>query len=81
MGKPNLIYGTRAVTEAILAGKTLERVFIQQGIRSELVRDLVRLLRERHIPFTQVPAEKSVALPGKTIRAWQAFFRRLIMRN
>jgi 23S rRNA (guanosine2251-2'-O)-methyltransferase len=65
MGKPNLIYGTRAVTEAILAGKTLERVFIQQGIRSELVRDLVRLLRERHIPFTQVPAEKISRLTGK----------------
>lgn len=65
MAKPNLIYGTRAVTEAILAGKTLERVFIQQGIRNELIRDLMRLLRERHIPFTQVPAEKINRLTGK----------------
>lgn len=65
MGKPNLIYGTRAVTEAILAGKTLERVFIQQGIRNELVRDLMRLLRERQIPFTHVPAEKLSRLTGK----------------
>ncbi|MCS6973484.1 MAG: 23S rRNA (guanosine(2251)-2'-O)-methyltransferase RlmB [Cyclobacteriaceae bacterium] len=65
MGKPGLIYGTRAVTEAILAGKTLERVYIQQGIRNELVRDLIRLLREKHIPFSQVPAEKLGRLTGK----------------
>ncbi len=65
MGKPNLIYGTRSVTEAILAGKTLERVYIQQGLKNELIRDLVRLLRERQIPFSQVPAEKISRLTGK----------------
>lgn len=65
MAKPNLIYGTRAVTEAILAGKTLERVYLQQGIRNEPIRDLIRLLREKGIPFSQVPAEKLMRLSGK----------------
>ncbi len=65
MSKPALIYGTHALAEAILAGKTLDRVYIQQGLKSEAVRELVRMLRLRHIPFTQVPAEKLSRLSGK----------------
>lgn len=65
MGKPSLVYGIHALSEAIRAGKTLERVFVQQGLKGEPARELIRLLRERQIPFTQVPAEKLGRLTGK----------------
>jgi 23S rRNA (guanosine2251-2'-O)-methyltransferase len=65
MGNSSLIYGTHALTEAIRAGKTLERVYIQQGLKSEPVRQLIRLLRDKQIPFTQVPGNKLSRLTGK----------------
>lgn len=53
-----MIYGTRAVMEAIVAGREIERLFIQKGLNNELLRELLRLVRERNISFTYVPVEK-----------------------
>jgi len=58
------IYGIRAVAEAIGAGKEIDRLFIQQGLKSELFNELRRLLNERNIPFQYVPAEKINRLAG-----------------
>lgn len=52
------IYGTRAVIEAIHAGKEIEKVMIQSGLNNELVRELISLARERHVPYTFVPQAK-----------------------
>lgn len=53
-----MIYGTRAVMEAIVAGREIERLFIQKGLNNELLRELLRLVRERDLPCLYVPAEK-----------------------
>ncbi|MCK6616496.1 MAG: 23S rRNA (guanosine(2251)-2'-O)-methyltransferase RlmB [Cyclobacteriaceae bacterium] len=65
MTKPDLIYGTRAVMEAIVAGREIERLFIQKGLHNELLRELLRLVRERNISFTYVPVEKLNRLTSK----------------
>ncbi len=65
MTKSDMIYGTRAVMEAIVAERQIERLFIQKGLQNELIRELLRLARERKLPFTYVPVEKLNRLTPK----------------
>jgi 23S rRNA (guanosine2251-2'-O)-methyltransferase len=53
-----LIYGTRAVMEAILEDKEIERIYIQRGINNPLINELRALLKEKEIVYQQVPVEK-----------------------
>jgi len=53
-----MIYGTRAVMEAILAGKEIEKIMIQSSLSNDLIKELISLAREKHVPYTFVPQEK-----------------------
>ncbi len=61
----DLIYGTRAVTEAILAGKEIEKVMIQSGLSNDLIKELINIARQKQVPYTFVPAEKLKRLSTK----------------
>ncbi len=52
------IFGIRAVIEAINAGKSVDKVFIQKGLRGELFKELEELIREHQINSSFVPVEK-----------------------
>lgn len=54
----NYIYGHHPVTEAIRAGKGVEKVFFQQGERGEVEKEIRHLTREHGIPLQVVPKEK-----------------------
>ena len=54
----NYIFGTRAVIEAIEAGKEIERILIQKNLQNELIRELVSKSKNVKVPFTKVPVEK-----------------------
>ena len=41
-----IIYGTRAVIEAINEDKEFERIYIQRGINNPLINELIALLRK-----------------------------------
>jgi 23S rRNA (guanosine2251-2'-O)-methyltransferase len=56
--KSELIYGTRAVMEAVRAGKQIEKIYLQTGLTNDLMRELVNLLKERGVPYSWVPLEK-----------------------
>ena len=58
MQNETTIFGTRAIIEAVKSGKTLDKVFIQKGIRSELFQELETLLRTEGINSSYVPVEK-----------------------
>lgn len=53
-----MIYGTRAVIEAIAAGKDVDKVMVQSGLSNDLVKELIAVARNHNIPLTFVPAEK-----------------------
>ena len=55
MSNEELIYGTRAVMEAVNAGKDIEKIFIQKGVNNSLVNELRQLLAKNNIPFQVVP--------------------------
>lgn len=52
------IYGIRAVIEAILTGKQIDRVFIKNDLTGELSSELFNLIRKYHIVAQRVPVEK-----------------------
>ncbi len=56
--KDEYIYGIRPAIEAIKTGKEIERVFIQNGLKGEIFRELFNLIKELNIPFQFVPVEK-----------------------
>lgn len=58
MEKPDMIYGTRAVMEAIRAGREIEKIMIQSSLANDLIKELISLAREKMVPYTFVPQEK-----------------------
>lgn len=54
----NLIFGIRAVLEAINAGKDIEKLMIQRGQSSPLMKELHQKIKENAIPFQYLPAER-----------------------
>jgi 23S rRNA (guanosine2251-2'-O)-methyltransferase len=58
MEKEHLIFGIRAIIEAIQAGKEVDKVFVQKEISGELMKDLMKVLKRGNINFSYVPIEK-----------------------
>ncbi len=65
MDKQLQIFGIRAVMEAVQSGKSLDKVFIQKGLRGQLILELERLLRKEGISASYVPIEKLDRLSKK----------------
>ena len=59
------IFGIRTVIEAIKSGKTVDKVFVQKGLRGELFQELDSLLRKKQINTSYVPIEKLNRLSSK----------------
>lgn len=53
-----MIFGSRPILEAMLAGKTLEKIFLQKGAKNPTVDEIVTLARHREVPIATVPVEK-----------------------
>lgn len=52
------IFGIRAIIEAINAGETIDKVFLQKGLKGELFTELESLLRKNDVNCSYVPIEK-----------------------
>ncbi len=65
MEKADMIYGTRAVIEAIHAGKEIEKVMIQSGLLNDLIKELITVAKEHQVSYTFVPQEKLKRLSTK----------------
>ncbi|KZS40749.1 RNA methyltransferase [Aquimarina aggregata] len=58
MKSETLIFGIRAILEAIHSGKTVDKLFIQKGLQGDLAKELMQIVRKQNITFTYVPIEK-----------------------
>jgi 23S rRNA (guanosine2251-2'-O)-methyltransferase len=59
VGKNNeIIFGIRAVEEALLSGQELERVFFRKDLRGEQSENLMHKIRNAEVPCQFVPQEK-----------------------
>ena len=59
------IFGIRAVIEAIKSDKSIDKVFLQNGINNELFSELEQLLRKKSIKASYAPIEKLNRLTDK----------------
>ena len=58
MEKQLRIYGTRAIIEAIQAGKDIDKVWIQRDLQNTLTNELNAIIRKHDISVSFVPQEK-----------------------
>ena len=58
MKKETSLYGLRAILEAIEANKSIDKVFLQKGLRGELFGQLEHAIRKNGINCSYVPLEK-----------------------
>jgi 23S rRNA (guanosine2251-2'-O)-methyltransferase len=65
MEKNTMIFGTRAVMEAVRAGREIEKIFIQAGLNNDLIKDLVAEARKNDVPYTFIPQQKLNNLSSK----------------
>lgn len=58
MNEPLIIYGHHPVVEALEAGKPVEKVFFQEGIRGEMEKQIRHLTKACNVPLQVVPRER-----------------------
>ncbi|MCM1457091.1 MAG: 23S rRNA (guanosine(2251)-2'-O)-methyltransferase RlmB [Lachnoclostridium sp.] len=58
MEPSDYIYGTRAVIEAIEAGKEIDKILIKKDLQNELASELLGAARAARVPVQRVPVEK-----------------------
>lgn len=68
-----MIFGIRAVIEAIQAGKEIDKVLIKKGLIGDLFKEMFDLLRIHQVPFQYVPIEKINRISRKNHQGVLAF--------
>jgi len=84
MNKPeekNYIFGIRAIIEAVEAGKTIDKLFIQKGLHNDLFAELWKLVRLKRINYKHVPLEKINRLTRKNHQGVFAFISPIDFHN
>lgn len=76
-----LVFGIRAVIEAIHSGKEIESLYIQRGIGGELMHELKQLLNEYQIVAQQVPVEKLNRITMKNHQGVIAFISPIVYQK
>lgn len=56
--KSEMIFGVRAVIEAIQAGKEIDKILVKKDIQSDLSKELFAVLKGTLIPVQRVPVER-----------------------
>lgn len=69
----NMVFGVHPVEEVIKAGKELEKIFVQSGLRSPQISEIVNYAREHEVPVQFVPIEKLNRLTRKNHQGIVAF--------
>jgi 23S rRNA (guanosine2251-2'-O)-methyltransferase len=65
MDKTSMIFGTRAVMEAIHSGREIEKIYVQSGLNNDLIKEMITLAKEKKVPYTFTPQQKLNSLSSK----------------
>jgi len=76
-----MVFGIRAVIEALRAGKEIESLYIQRGLGGGLLNELKGVLNEYNIQAQQVPVEKLNRLTLKNHQGVVAFISPIIYQK
>lgn len=73
MEKNEMIFGVRAVIEAIQAGKEIDKILVKKDIQSDLSKELFAALKGLLIPVQRVPVERINKITTKNHQGVVAF--------
>lgn len=71
--KNEMIFGVRAVIEAVQAGKEIDKILVKKDIQSELSKELFAAIRGKDINVQRVPVEKINRITRKNHQGVVAF--------
>ncbi len=71
--KSEMIFGVRAVIEAIEAGKEIDKILVKRDIQSDLSKELFTALKGTLIPVQRVPVERINRITRKNHQGVVAF--------
>ena len=71
--KSEMIFGVRAVIEAIQAGKEIDKILVKKDIQSDLSKELFTALKGTLIPVQRVPVERINRITRKNHQGVVAF--------
>ena len=71
--KSEMIFGVRAVIEAIQAGKEIDKILVKKDIQSDLSKELFAALKGLLIPVQRVPVERINRITRKNHQGVVAF--------
>jgi 23S rRNA (guanosine2251-2'-O)-methyltransferase len=69
----DFIFGLRPLIEAIKAGKSIDKVLMQNGLKGEIYSELKPMLKENNIPFQQVQPNRLSKYTNKNHQGIVAF--------
>lgn len=72
-----MIFGTRAVIEAVNAGKEIDKIIIQKGLSNQLYSELRKAIKDLDIPIQIVPPEKINRITSKNHQGVLAFLAQI----
>ena len=61
-----MIFGTRAVMEAIHSGREIEKIYVQSGLNNDLIKEMITLAKEKKVPYTFAPQQKLNSLSSSS---------------
>ncbi len=61
----DILYGRNSVLEALKGGRALNKVYLQNGLKPGMMKDVFALAKEAGVPVETVAAERLDALSGK----------------
>ena len=73
MKEKEMIFGLRAVIEAVQAGKDVDRVLVKRELQGELFKELQEVLTMHEIPMQKVPLERIDRITRKNHQGVLAF--------
>ena len=73
-----IVFGIRAIIEAIQSGKEIESLYIQRGLSGAIHTELRNVLKEHSITFQLVPVEKLNRLTPKNHQGAVAFISPIV---
>ena len=75
------IFGIRPAMEAIKAGKSIDKVFIQQGLKGEIFGEFMAMVKKEQINYQYVPAEKLNKITRKNHQGVVTFLSPIVYQN
>ncbi len=76
-----MIFGVRAVIEAVQAGKEIDKILVKKDIQSELSKELFAALKGSSIPVQRVPVERINRITRKNHQGVIAFVSAIVYQK